>query len=119
MDVRWAEMDAVLQAAEKWSNAQRECRAMNRHFWTSTGGLTLKYRRPDGGMVVRQTCGRGCGCARLADMNREGYVVSSWRPDYSEAPEYLLEKLGRIDKQTRDELVHDLFAGVPVLDVED
>jgi hypothetical protein len=119
MEVVWADKDLVLAAADKWTAAQAECRAMNRHYWTRRSGLTARYRYTDGALLIRQRCGRRCGVARVADMNADGYRVSAWRPDYSEAPQYLLEKLGRIDKETRAELERMLFADIPIADVTD
>lgn len=106
---RWAEPDAVTEAAEQWSDRALACRTYG-HAWASSSVV-----RAGEGFTVTQRC-TGCTNRRTQDMDSRGYATP-WR--YSYADGYLSKDLGRIDGHGRARLRLAALRSITVLEPED
>lgn len=82
---------AVMDAADRWSNEIRECR-LNRHHWPGRQSVTHYPKQHY--YELRQDCGRKCGVYRTNEMDEQGYLLDKWHPHYPTG--YLLRGVGRM-----------------------
>lgn len=83
----WANPRDVTNAAEGWTDEQKQCRIYG-HNWMP---LTVRHR--PGVYTVLQRCAR-CINEREQQCNEQGYPLEQWRMHYYEG--YLLKNLGRV-----------------------
>jgi hypothetical protein len=121
-ETRWADRFAVEQKTADWTEVQQACR-LDRHSWpTPSQQRMILVERVGNVLTVRQTCTRGCGVARKADMNADGYMMTGWKMDYSDAGAYLMrdengKSIGRIDVHGRAAIRRAWLTNVRVVDV--
>lgn len=83
----WATAADVERAAQRWSDAQKECRTYG-HPWRAH---TVTHR--PGIYTEIQRCDR-CQNTRRQEVNDRGYPLGPWMIDYR--PGYLLRNVGRL-----------------------
>lgn len=109
---KWADLEAVAEAAETWSYSLIDCRLYG-HPWRSQSVIhhtRAKY------YTVMQRCTR-CRCTRMQEVDNAGYPLGNWKIDYR--PGYLLKGLGRVGQDGKAHLRLTSLLNLPVVEVDD
>jgi hypothetical protein len=117
------------KAANEWTAGQIDCRLTGNHDWSSRAKTVLVRTKGRNVVEAKQTCPRGCGVARRADVKitASSYIqLTDWQLDYSSnrAKKYLLtddegRSQGRVGREARDVLRAVAWSKIPIIDKED